>query len=826
MSPILVFLHAILGKRIKHFISALQVLLALVNFLSGVLIFTEVDYQRKEDNLYHGAGLFLRFIDIPHDAYILDNPVHGKDIGGILHNLFKEPMNWLFWLIITFPVTEKMARLLTAVLRHDKCSISFIVKLLGQIVVATQSLKIRKGLIKTLKMLLAICREPENFFRKHQKTWRIKKSARKFIRQAIRRHDNIASKRLRLRANEHVKIRTSNIRSLDRSEKNRNDPNNESKNNSIKSRPDDGPPNHNVKSNESAGNNSPAQQQDEENIHPPTKSETYSSPFVSASEYDLLPGNTGSTSAPFEKMVDEVHFNIVDVPTMIDPTLSYKNSTEHSQRLSTVGGIFSPTEEEKAPDEIDMYTINQDDLKGAQVSHKINGKSASIVGESGDFADENQSCKNYLLVNEDEVYAAGDSNTTSQKGNGTPQHLYKPSGRDKGDCVPHPSPIKLTRSSDQKQPGKNLLEKQIQSTNNVHANDPVSEVEISTIPEYVAKSNAIKDEGNADSAPTNHGNSSINALDECNDPTPDDKIYDTASCSVSHTDLKNDSNDHKKNHVVSAKYGKNIIKNNIKKSRKEARDQFCTQICAKTVETNKNVDASVIVEGNDIFSNRKDIYEFNYELSKMSQKEKREFLFKSEVDSYENLIKLEEERKRISEEIVSFEKYRGKTKNPFRWIRKAIRAKFRPGLKKEDNFKLESLLAKIQTKIQIERERNNEFRRFLLLLEDKEEGDIRNVRNSIRGLKSRIAKNLHKVTQIRKRLGNNQSNSDVNIEPFQCASGFLGTDIRKEYLLQIENPVSTSTDGFLPNYSKSLTYKMDNSSCNPSAAGVLLTYFA
>ncbi|XP_039269986.2 uncharacterized protein LOC120344740 isoform X1 [Styela clava] len=386
-----------------------------------------------------------------------------------------------------------------------------------------------------------------------------------------------------------------------------------------------------------------------------------------------------------------------------------------------------------------------------------------------------------------EVYAAGDSNTTSQKGNGTPQHLYKPSGRDKGDCVPHPSPIKLTRSSDHKQPGKNLLEKQIQSTNNVHANDPVSEVEISTIPEYLAKSNAIKDEGNADSALTNHGNSSINALDECNDPTPDDKIYDTASCSVSHTDLKNDSNNHKKNHVVSAKYGKNIIKNNIKKSRKEARDQFCTQICAKTVETNKDFDASVIVE---------------------------------------NLIKLEEERNRISEEIVSFKKYRGKSKNSFRWIRKAIRAKFRPGLKKEDNFKLESLLAKIQTKIQIERERNNEFRRFLLLLEDKEEGDIRNVRNSIRGLKSRIAKNLHKVTQIRKRLGNNQSNSDVNIEPFQCASGFLGTDIRKEYLLQIENPVSTSTDGFLPNYSKSLTHKMDNSSCNHSAAGVQLTYFA
>ncbi|XP_039273673.2 uncharacterized protein LOC120347677 [Styela clava] len=749
MSLMLVLLHALLRKRIKQLVSVIHVLLYFANFVSGILIFVEVNHQTKSENLYLEAELFWSSIRFRHGYCILENSDNGKDIGGFLHHLFKEPRNSLFWAIIAFPVTMRMLKVLTSLNRQNKFSIAFIVKLIRQAVEIMKNLNIGIRLYKALMVLVKICSQPEKIFRKHRQTWRLKKSARKFLRRTLKRHDKTFSEGWRLRTNKQMLSSMagtqSNKRGFDGSETDRSFTNNDFRDNNIKSKKVDIPPKHDVVNDEStvsADKNSVAQNL---NGNPPNTSKIDSSPekntnaqdvfkeieetgtvahaeetttptvdsatldetnqnqeickkadgiAFSGTDSDLLADSIGSRSSSFDNLANEGQSESVHLPRISDPTPFHKNSGRSSRYES----IRSQEKEENVSTEINSFTIDYK-KQPCQVSRNF---AAGVFVESSDM----ESAMTKLEINEHVVSDSGDSVNFNIRKYGTIQHFSKLTESDNNE-------LKMC-----------LVEKRGQSINGVQETDPG--VEMSSIPEYMTRSKTSKDEINADSDLPKNGYKTDYCLGEKNNSTIREEKHEVASSlfsrSVRYVDSETKSTNEERIICLPANVTNN---NNVKKYETEAHDKFSTAVCIheEIVKTNGNLVSSGQdkEEVENEFKSEKDL-EYLKSLSKMSQKEKEEYIFRREVDSYENLRILEEKRREISENIVLLRKYQCKSKNPFRWIRNAIQGKFRSGLKKKKTgsiYKLELLLTKIEIDIQIEPKQNKELRRSLLLFEEK-----------------------------------------------------------------------------------------------------------
>nr|XP_039247945.1 uncharacterized protein LOC120325847 [Styela clava] len=210
----------------------------------------------------------------------------------------------------------------------------------------------------------------------------------------------------------------------------------------------------------------------------------------------------------------------------------------------------------------------------------------------------------------------------------------------------------------------------------------------------------------------------------------------------------------------------------------------------ETIVSNKN-------NGSDLKHN---LEALRHNLSRMDEKQRREFIFKYEVDSYENLIELEDEKNTLVERIKSLEKSRIKTKNPFRFFRNVIRSKFSSKSTKKNNVlknHLKASLADLQIRMELEQKQNKECRKILRQIEEDYERKIRIGSQTLLHLKHYIVKDVIRAMKLRKQVKNHQNRPGCNIHCLDCISGLHSRKTCEKFIPNLSNSILTEEDGFL-----------------------------
>ncbi|XP_077966222.1 uncharacterized protein LOC120336368 [Styela clava] len=208
MSSIFDFLSSILRRRLKCLIDVSHYVLVLLLCGCGILVRFGVDHQEKMTPLRQEPDYFPSNLGDLTDSYPPWNtPIPNNNDGRWLHNLCCQLKEWFFWkFFFVVSLTARAVRWFFINRHYKKMSIAALFEIRAQATEISKTYKIRKRSYRILRSFVRIWCRSFRRYKKSRQTSRMRKSAKKYFRQASNRRHRINSKNRIIQRNRFLQI--------------------------------------------------------------------------------------------------------------------------------------------------------------------------------------------------------------------------------------------------------------------------------------------------------------------------------------------------------------------------------------------------------------------------------------------------------------------------------------------------------------------------------------------------------------------------------------------------------------------------------------------